>query len=310
MTDGSSRDGWMQVAAELVSEARVRIVALDAEAAAFDLIHPDGRKSVLKAARRSPEKTANLRTQWDVLSRFREEPDFPGPRPLVRHTLVDKAIEAIEISYLPGRHPRFTSDEDFRMMGAAIARLHKLSRGFRPGDGVVWDLSRIARHFENPCLLNLLSARQQRTICSALERFGPRFQKYMDDGLWTGLIHSDAHRHNMVLSRGRGSLIDFGESGFGVVFYDLAVASADSALDAPRRARACRRQLVDGYLSVMPDAAEVIQDDLPIFEAMRCLEIITWPVSDWTPENSSNDKAEAKLNTRLACRRLKALLDE
>jgi Ser/Thr protein kinase RdoA (MazF antagonist) len=179
------------------------------------------------------------------------------------------------------------------MMGAAIARLHKLSRGFRPGDGVVWDLSRIARHFENPCLLNLLSARQQRTICSALERFGPRFQKYMDDGLWTGLIHSDAHRHNMVLSRGRGSLIDFGESGF-----------------APRRARACRRQLVDGYLSVMPDAAEVIQDDLPIFEAMRCLEIITWPVSDWTPERSSNDKAEAKLNTRLACRRLKALLDE
>lgn len=198
----------------------------------------------------------------------------------IRRFAPAETVTAIEIGYRDGRHPDFDSDADFRVFGATIASLHKGSRRVRIDGAGTWDVDRVARHFEDPRLLAFVSAADLAVSRSALDVFGMRYKAMFDQGTWTGLVHSDAHRHNVVMDGDRGFLIDCGECGQGVLFWDLGVAVADSAVDCPDRATACREYLVAGYLDEWPDAAVAIPRELPVFEAMRCLEVMTWPVSD------------------------------
>ncbi|MFM7379025.1 MAG: phosphotransferase enzyme family protein, partial [Erythrobacter sp.] len=276
---------WLAAARTAIAGAGIELLAFETDAAAFHVSREIGGSSVFKAVRSSERKLSNLHSQWEVLSLFRDDPDFPGPRPLSRLSLGD-GIEAIELSYVPGRHPQFESDGDFRILGETIARLHTLSRGKQLAGASAWDLARIVPHFEDPRLLRLMTERQRGIAQNALDQFGPRFQAQLDEGHWTGLVHSDCHRHNAVISDGRGSLIDFGECGFGPLFWDVGVAAADSATDAPERGDACRANLVDGYLSILPEASEPLRNELAVFEAMRSLEVMTWPVSDWSEERA------------------------
>jgi hypothetical protein len=74
------------------------------------------------------------------------------------------------------------------------------------------------------------------------------------------------------------------------------------------RASPLRRALVDGYRSVLPEAAGVLQTDLAVFEAIRSLEVMTWPVSDWTPERYAEDEDEARENIEASIAHLEQLL--
>lgn len=298
---------WMDAVHEAIGEAEIELLAGESDAATFRVMRSDGEPSVLKAVRQSDRKLESMRFQWNALSLFRKDIDFPGPRPLARHKVGD-GIEAIEISYLPGRHPEFESDEDFRTFGETIARLHALSSAKTIAGAPVWDLRRIAPHFEDARLRRLMSDEERRIATFALERFGQSFQAQIDAAIWTGLVHSDSHRHNVVIDRGRGSLIDFGECGFGPLFWDLGVAVADSAIDAPERGDACRSNLIAGYTSVLPQAENAVHEHLHVFEAMRSLEVMTWPVSDWSPERLNEDEDEAIENIELSSRYLETLL--
>lgn len=93
-----------------------------------------------------------------------------------------------------------------------------------------------------------------------------------------------------------------------MLFWDLGVAIADSVVDAPERASECRRALVQGYCSVLPEAALILENDLPVFEAMRSLEVMTWPVSDWTPERRAADEDDARENIEASIVHLGELL--
>jgi len=298
---------WLAVAKSAFGGAEVELLSSEPDAAALLVSPASGDPTILKAVRASEPKLSTLRLQWEALSIFRNAPDFPGPRPLSRPFLGDD-IAAIQLSYLPGHHPRFESDDDFRILGMTIARFHVLSRGKALAGASSWDLAQIAPHFENANLQRLMTEKQRRIAHAALDRFGPRFQSHIDEGHWTGLVHSDSHRHNVVIDHGRGSLIDFGECGFGPLFWDVGVAAADSAIDAPERAEACRANLIDGYLSIMPDAAEPLRQELAVFEAMRSLEVMTWPVSDWCSERAEEDEADAIENIELSCEHLELLL--
>lgn len=300
-------DSWLTAARTAIGDASLELLASEADSATLLVTRYGDDRTVLKAARESDGKLASLRSQWDALWLLSENPDFPGPRPLARHNL-EHEIEAIEISYLPGRHPEFDSDQDFRLFGETIARLHAVSKERTLAGAVIWDLQRIARHYDDARLLRLMSKEEKRIAVQALERFGSRFQGYIDSSIWTGLLHSDSHRHNVVIEDGRGSLIDFGESGFGPLFWDLGVAIADSVIDDPERGEACRRNLLSGYTSVLPQTAAILADDLRIFEAMRSLEVMTWPVSDWSEQQFEEDKDDAIENIGLSCEHLETLL--
>ncbi|MFM7377261.1 MAG: hypothetical protein ACKO1O_03885, partial [Erythrobacter sp.] len=52
-----------------------------------------------------------------------------------------------------------------------------------------------------------------------------------------------------------------------------ARSSDQSLTDAPERGDACRANLVDGYLSILPEASEPLRNELAVFEAMRSLEV-------------------------------------
>jgi Ser/Thr protein kinase RdoA (MazF antagonist) len=307
MVQSISKIDWLAVAKHAFDGADVELLSGESDAAAFLVSQTKGNPTVLKAVHASEPKFSSLHFQWDVLSFFRDSPDFPGPQPLSRLMLGDE-IEAIELSYLPGHHPRFESDDDFRIIGVTIARLHVLSKGKTLAGASSWDLARIAPHFENPVLHRLMTKKQRLIAHEALDWFGPRFQAQIDEGHWTGLVHSDSHRHNVVIDNGRGSLIDFGECGFGHLFWDVGVAAADSAIDCPERGEACRANLIDGYLSILPQAAEPLRRELAMFEAMRSLEVMTWPVSDWSSERSEEDEDEAIENIELSCEHLEMLL--
>jgi Ser/Thr protein kinase RdoA (MazF antagonist) len=299
---------WLEAAHALLGDASAEILAGDSEVATLLLTLTDRRQVVMKAVRAASEKRANLFFQWEALMLLSAEPDFPGPQPVSRHSLSDET-QVFVFGYVPGRHPAFESDEDFRVFGATLARFHKISKRKRLSGAPNWDLHRVARHYENPLLLQLLSNQERTIVAAALDRFGPQFQAQIDEGVWTGLVHSDSHRHNVVIDGARGSLIDFGECGFGALFWDLGVAAADSAVDAPERGEVCRQNLVAGYCTVTPEAEPIVDKTLPVFEAMRSLEVITWPVSDWSPERLAEDKEEARDNIEVSVCHLEALLD-
>jgi Ser/Thr protein kinase RdoA (MazF antagonist) len=307
MPSDESRTFWLKTVQTLLRDVRAEILASDDETAKVQVTPPDGRDMVMKAVRGASEKRANLRFQWQALMMFRDEIDFPGPQAISRHCLDDGA-EVYIIGYLPGHHPQFESDDDFHIFGATLGRLHLLSKGKRLKDAPMWDLPRIARHYANPRLLRLMNESERTIVMAALERFGPPFQAQLNEGVWSGLVHSDSHRHNVVIDGGRGSLIDLGECGYGPLLWDLGVAVADSAVDAPERGEACRQNLVAGYLSVAPQAASSLDKSLPVFEAMRSLEVITWPVSDWSPQRLAEDEDEARENVEVSVRHLEALL--
>lgn len=299
---------WRHALAPVTAGATPRILACDSTTATLRLVRP-GRTSVLKAGRLGSDKLAALRTHWDILSLFGPDPDFPGPRPLARHVLPDIG-EAFELTYLAGSHPRFGSDSDFLLFGATIARLHRISRGRNIPGIPTWDADRFAHHFDDARLLRFFSNSALAITHAALDLFVPRYAVYLAAGTWTGVVHSDCHRHNVLIDNGCGSLIDFGEAGFGVLFWDLGVAVADSAVDAPGRAAECRQNLLEGYVSVLPEAASVLTRDLPVFEGMRALEVMTWPVSDWAPERLEEGEDEARGNIEASVAHLDVLLSQ
>jgi hypothetical protein len=60
---------------------------------------------------------------------------------------------------------------------------------------------------------------------------------------------------------------------------------------------------------VTPEAERIVDKTLPVFEAMRSLEVITWPVSDWSPERLARDQDEARDNIEVSVCHLEALLE-
>ena len=73
-------------------------------------------------------------------------------------------------------------------------------------------------------------------------------------------------------------------------------------MDFPNYALQCETELVKGYISELPASKKEIENNISVFSNMRALEIMSWPVSDWTNDYrlANQDKArkviEASLN--------------
>lgn len=80
--------------------------------------------------------------------------------------------------------------------------------------------------------------------------------------------------------------------------WDLGVGVADTALDGPAFAVQRRRDPEDGYLEALPAAGDAVAAYLDAFVALRCLEIMFWPVSAWSAERAREDALTARENIR------------
>jgi Ser/Thr protein kinase RdoA (MazF antagonist) len=286
---------WSTIIRDLAPGRSSRIVSADEYSATCLLLTPDGDRTVLKLALGDQRRLDDLATAWDALTLLSESDGSPAPQPLRRH-VIDGTGLAIELSYVCGDHPDFESEEDFFAFGATIGRLHKITRGKTLKSGRAWDVERISVYYSDPALLRLFSEREKAVALHSLESVAPVYNRFLEDGVWTGIIHSDAHRDNILVHEGVGSFIDFAECGQGVLFWDLGVAVADTALDEPDVAERRCGDLIRGYFSILPETEPIISANLDVFTAMRCLEVMTWPVSDWSPERAQEDEDEAREN--------------
>ena len=167
----------------------------------------------------------------------------------------------------------------FYKIGAAMARLHAVSDGWRPPRNFVrprWDRDGLlgespvwGRFWDCP----LLTDAQQETLgrlrtrlaeaLAALDRTGPDF----------GLIHADLVRENILVHEGEVSFIDFDDAGYGYRMFEIATALLKNRLEP--EFETLKSRLISGYRSVRP-LADAALKALPMFLTLRSLTYIGW----------------------------------
>ena len=167
-----------------------------------------------------------------------------------------------------------------RLMGRAIAELHESSRTFTPAHGPCptrWDAERFLgpeswvgcggpeRDLEGESAQLLARAGEKiRAVLDAVGRESPRY----------GLIHSDTHPHNMLLSNGEIAVLDFCDCGVGHYAFDLGVMLNELMLE-PESYSARSWAVLAGYEGVRPLPVPA-REQLEAFAALRAISSLQW----------------------------------
>ncbi len=167
-------------------------------------------------------------------------------------------------------------------LGALLARVHEatatlaLPEGFaRPDwghDGLVGDHPFWGRFWEHPAL----TAEDAALLQAARGWLSRRLAASASP---CGLVHADVLRENVFVHQGHLSLIDFDDSGFGHLWYDLGTVLSQ-CLYEPAYPQ-IRAALIEGYGSVLPiDPAEV-----DAFTLARTLASVGWAAPRLPPDS-------------------------
>jgi Ser/Thr protein kinase RdoA (MazF antagonist) len=175
----------------------------------------------------------------------------------------------------------------FRMLGAALARLHLAADAWAPppgftrpdwgAEGLVGEAPFWGRFWDHPAL----TPDQRRAVLRVRDQGREALPGL---GLDHGLIHADAVRENLLLDGERLALIDFDDCGWGYRLFDIATALL------PNRGEpgypALKAALLDGYRAHRPlDIAA-----LPLLVRLRALTYLGW-VLDRAGEPGMADRA-------------------
>jgi Ser/Thr protein kinase RdoA (MazF antagonist) len=118
-----------------------------------------------------------------------------------------------------------------------------------------------------------LSVEEAEQVTAVVERVCAAQQALGQCPATFGLMHADLHHHNLLFARGAVRAIDFDDSGFGPLLYDLAVPLAE--LQDRAAYPALRTGLLAGYRRVrpLPPAHEACLDT---FIALRRVQDTLW----------------------------------
>lgn len=122
----------------------------------------------------------------------------------------------------------WSGDQAFNA-GKLTARMHQVSAGFAPPEGLDfphWGLDsfraqmqRLKQHYSR-----FLSDGGWRMYRSTAEKIEARLASMDHSGPGYGVIHADLHAGNLVILNGEPLPIDFGRCGYGYYLYDVAGA--------------------------------------------------------------------------------------
>jgi Ser/Thr protein kinase RdoA (MazF antagonist) len=119
------------------------------------------------------------------------------------------------------------SEETAAQIGRLVGRLHQQATQWKQPKGFTRP-RRDARYFEN-AMLSLwpavedgrISAQDYKALQTSITWLTGEIRNLSQTRATSGLLHSDLHRGNFLLHRGKIRLIDFSMSGFGHFAYDL-----------------------------------------------------------------------------------------
>ena len=169
----------------------------------------------------------------------------------------------------------------FHAVGREVARLHNITDGLDLPDGFhrhAWDIEGLlgeqpfwGRFWESPAL----SPSERALVQEVRGLARHRLRAFAEEGGDFGLIHADVLRENVFVDRGRVSLIDFDDAGFGFRLYDLATLMSQNEEEAHHGE--LRDAALAGYRSerALPEDAAAL---LPLFVLLRRFASMGWVV--------------------------------
>lgn len=268
-----------------------RLVTLDlVENATFRV--ESGSRFLLRIQLPRFKRREEIRSEFAWLEALHRDTDLTVPRAVPSRT--GETVVAIEtdtdppvvfaslLRWIPGRiRARRPAPSVYRSCGVLMARLHDhVARWTPPEDFARHDwrgrgLFGVGRAFVlDTAEIRSRIPERHRTFLDEIESAAIEAMADMDrEADATGLLHSDLHPANMVMSGGHACPIDFEDSGIGHWVYDLAVPAA-WGLKRPDHAQLVEA-LVDGYHTVRPFPDDQLRH-LRLFQAVRAVSNALW----------------------------------
>ena len=279
------------------------------ENAVFDVELPSGR-AALRLHRPGYRTDPQIRSELDWTRELAAR-GFPAPEPVAMRNgesllALGNGRTASVIAWMYGEPLGTGSDslteKDVNTcfeVGTLLARLHRTTveigsnRFDRPSwgiDGLTGPQPLWGRYWE----MQLLSAEQRRLVVSARDLARKRLTEYAADGAETILIHSDALRENVFRQPdGSLALIDFDDSGFGFVMYELAACISQAVTDPLYHY--AKQAVMDGYAEERP----LSRSDRSMFDAFAMLRAFS--SLGWTVPRLAEDHPRLPIYVDRAC---------
>jgi Ser/Thr protein kinase RdoA (MazF antagonist) len=167
----------------------------------------------------------------------------------------------------------------FEQLGAIEAAMHNQSSVWRPPigfvrhrvdrDGLMGDAPFWGPFWDHP----VFSAPERRLVIETRDRIRGAMDRLGRDPSIFGMIHADLHDGNLLVGKGRLTVIDFDDCGFGWHLYDIAVALYHQ--QSSPRFEALQGAFVRGYRTHR-EIGEAALAMIPMFLLVRGLAVIGW----------------------------------
>lgn len=237
---------------------RLRLL-LHAYNTTFQVDTTDGRRYALRINTNSPKSEANLDAEVAWLDAISRETDVAVPTPqytrdgrlrtAVWCEPLRRSLPVVVMSWLPGRDLDDRSNDGYRALGGAMARLHEHASTWTPPPGaefpghdqVLFDLPNVLAT-DHP----LLTDDSRALFAEALDSTQQVYDRVTAAGPVIP-IHADLHGGNAKWLRGRVAVFDFDDAAVGAPVHDLAISAYYVRDDG-----AAELALAEGYEAVRP----------------------------------------------------------
>jgi Ser/Thr protein kinase RdoA (MazF antagonist) len=278
---------------------RGRIRVLSMQFGKCCLAHTDraGRTTQLRLVQEFADTPARLRSETTWLAHLNSVHGLTVPRPLhwLDGTTVspqlsdsrDNAWRAIACTWVPGRHlDGGMSAREMSRVGRLLAQLHLAHQDAPPeiiASRPVWWIPRLLELsaplkalIESKAPVEGLDAALVAGLRRAHEQLAAAWSGLATGPNHFGLIHTDAHQHNLRIARDRVGLVDFEDFGNGRFMFDIATLWAE--FDQRSNSAPLLDALLTGYNNTRP-LPDDYSRDLHVMLAFRRLDLAGWVLS-------------------------------
>jgi Ser/Thr protein kinase RdoA (MazF antagonist) len=167
----------------------------------------------------------------------------------------------------------------FQQLGGVLAALHNQACAWRPpatftrhvldADGLMGEAPFWGPFWDHPAF----SPAEQGLLRTTRDAVHAMLERYGKDPSRFSLIHADLHPGNILVGRGRLSVIDFDDAAFGWHVYDIAVALKN--FQSEQGFEALQAALLQGYRALRP-LSDLDEAMIPTFIMIRRLAQVGW----------------------------------